>query len=286
MTQYIGLVGYPLGHSVSPVFQQKALDYYGLDICYQAWETPPDELANVVASLNQPDRLGMNVTVPHKEAVLAFLDRTDEAATVSRAVNTIVKENGSLVGHNTDSSGFLRALREDGGFDPKGTKVLVLGAGGAARGVVYALFTAGAGFLGIAGRNGKRVRMMAESFMGDAKRYDSRITMGEWRREGLAQVLSWYDLVVNTTPMGMLGGPAEGESPLNGVGVPSSIFVYDLVYNPVDTPLLKQARAAGARSLGGLPMLVYQGAEAFQLWTGKDAPVEVMMEAAKGALQE
>ncbi|HLC30336.1 MAG TPA: shikimate dehydrogenase, partial [Dehalococcoidia bacterium] len=188
MTQYIGLIGYPLGHSVSPVFQQKALDYYDLDICYQAWETPPEELADVAASLNHPDRLGMNVTVPHKEAVLAFVDRTDEAATVSRAVNTIVKEKGSLVGYNTDSSGFLRALREDGGFDPKGTKVLVLGAGGAARGVVYALFTAGAGFLGIAGRNGKRVRMMAESFMGDAKRYDSRITMGEWRREGLAKI--------------------------------------------------------------------------------------------------
>ncbi|MBI2888182.1 MAG: shikimate dehydrogenase [Chloroflexi bacterium] len=286
MTQYLGIIGYPLGHSISPVFQQAALDHHGLDICYQAWETPPEELPAAVDALRQPDRLGMNVTVPHKEAVLPYLDRTDDAATAIRAVNTVVKEDGRLVGYNTDCSGFLRALREDAGVKPEGLKVLVLGAGGAARAVLYGLVANKAGFVGVASRNGKRVRIMVESMMGVAKEYDARITMGEWRREGMAAILPWYDLVVNTTPMGMLHGEAEHQSPLDGVAIPSKLFVYDLVYNPTETPLLRQAREAGCRTLGGLPMLVYQGAAAFQLWTEREAPVDVMFAAARNALRE
>lgn len=284
MTQYIGLIGYPLGHAISPAFQQAALDHYGLDVCYQAWETPPEDVPAVLASLRGPDRLGMNVTVPHKESVVSLLDRTDEAASTIGAVNTVAKENGRLVGYNTDCTGFLRALREDGGVDPQGARALVLGAGGAARAVVYALVTAKADFIAVAGRNGKLVRIMVDSFKTTAERHGVRVSVGEWRREGMAVALPWYDLVVNATPMGMLHSPAEGESPLEGVDITPKSFVYDLVYNPAETPLLRQARAAGCRTLGGLPMLVYQGAEAFRLWTGREPPLEMMFAAARKAL--
>ena len=286
MTQYIGLIGYPLGHSISPVFQQAALDHYGLDIRYQAWETPPDEVPAVVASLRLPDRLGMNVTVPHKETVLPLLDRTDPAATAIRAVNTVVKENGLLVGYNTDCTGFLQALREDGGVNPQDTKALILGAGGAARAVLYALITAKAGLVAVTGRNGERARIMVQGFMKTAQEHGVRVTTEQWGSEGVAASLSEYDIVVNTTPMGMLHSPAEGESPLAGIAIPPKTFVYDLVYNPSETPLLRQAREAGCQTLGGLPMLVYQGAAAFQLWTGQEAPLDVMFAAARKALGE
>ncbi len=286
MTQYLGLIGYPLGHSISPVFQQKALDHYGLDIKYESWETPPEDLADVVASLNHPDRLGVNVTVPYKQAVLQYIDRTTAAASESNAVNTIVKENGQLVGHNTDCVGFIRALKEDAGFDVKGAKVLVLGVGGAARGVLYALISEHPGLIAVAGRNGHNARVCAEAFMAEAQRQGTRVTIGRWWKEGMRQDIGFYDMVVNTTPMGMRGNAAENESPLDSVDIPPKQFVYDIVYNPAETPLIKQAKAAGARHLGGLPMLVYQGAAAFELWTGKTAPVDVMMAAAKEALAE
>ena len=286
MTKYLGLIGYPLGHSISPVFQQKALDHGGLDIKYESWETPPEDLADAVASLNHPDRLGANVTVPYKQAVLQYIDRTTAAATEINAVNTIVKENGHLVGHNTDCIGFIRALKEDAGFDVKGAKVLVLGIGGGARGVTYGLICEGASLIAIAGRHGHNARVFAESFMAEGLRRGTRVTIGEWWKEGMRRTLGFYDMVVNTTPMGMLGNAAENESPLDGVDIPPKQFVYDIVYNPAETPLIKQAKAAGARHLGGLPMLVYQGAAAFELWTSKTAPLDVMMAAAKGALRE
>lgn len=283
MTQYIGLIGYPLGHSVSPVFQQAALDHCGLDVRYQAWETPPEELRDVVASLHLPERLGMNVTIPYKQDVLPLLNFTDDAATAIGAVNTIAKDDGRLMGYNTDAPGFLRALTE-AGVDPKGARVLVLGGGGAARGVVYGLITAEAGFISVAGRTGKRIRIMVESFMGVAREHGVRITIGEWRREGLAQALGWYDIVVNATPLGMRGGPEPDTSPLEGIDITPKTFVCDLVYNPSETPLLRQARAAGCSVLDGLPMLVYQGAAAFERWTGREAPIDVMFAAARSAL--
>lgn len=284
MTKYLGLIGYPLGHSVSPAFQQAALDHCDLDIKYQAWETPPEELRDVVASLNHPDRLGMNVTVPYKQAVMPLIDKATAAVEEIGAVNTIVKESGQLVGHNTDCVGFIQALKQEGGFDPKGAKILVLGIGGGARGVTYGLICEGASLIAIAGRHGHNARVFAESFMAEGLRRGTRVTIGEWWKEGMRRTLGFYDMVVNTTPMGMRGNAAENESPLDGVDIPPSQFVYDIVYNPAETPLIKQAKAVGARYLGGLPMLVYQGAASFELWTGKTAPVDVMMAAAKQAL--
>lgn len=282
--QYLGIVGYPLGHSISPVFQQAALDHYGLAIRYQAWETPPERVPEVVASLRGPDRLGMNVTVPHKEAVVPLLDGLDATAAAIGAVNTVVKQDGRLVGYNTDCTGFLRALKEDGSFDPTGARALVLGAGGAARAVVYALLTAKVGFLGIAARNMGRARALRQSFGDLARQAGIVVFTEEWGNQSFALAVPTYHLIINTTPMGMRHNPAEHESPLGGLDINPSSFVCDLVYNPEETPLLRQAQKTGCRTLGGLPMLVYQGAAAFELWTGKEAPIGVMKAAAQQAL--
>ncbi|MSQ27649.1 MAG: shikimate dehydrogenase [Dehalococcoidia bacterium] len=281
LPQHIGVIGFPLRHTLSPIFQQAALDFYGLDIRYEAWETPPDRLPQVVASLRRPDRLGMNVTIPHKQAVAALLDRIDPVAAAIGAVNTVAKADGVLVGYNTDCTGFIDALRADGGFEPAGRSALVLGAGGSARAVVYGLLTAGALRVGIAARRPEAAVELQRAFAAGVGR--DRTVVEPWGAAIEAR-LPAYDLVVNTTSMGMLHGAAAAESPLGGVRIPSGVLVYDLVYNPSETPLMRQARAAGARAAGGLSMLVYQGAVGFELWTGRKPPLELMMQAARRAL--
>src|SRR3990172_1548085 len=160
--KYVGVIGYPLKHSLSPAFQQAALDHLGLDIRYEAWPTPPDSLAETVAGLRAPDRLGANVTIPHKEAVIPFLDELDDLARRVGAVNTIANRQGRLYGCNTDVERFLRALREDGSFDPAGSRVLVAGAGGAARAVVVALVEAGAASITVINRTFSRATRLVE----------------------------------------------------------------------------------------------------------------------------
>ena len=279
MTLAVGIIGYPLGHSISPAFQQAAFDFYGMDARYMVWETPPDGLAQRMQALRIPDTLGANVTVPHKEAVRPYLDRLANAAQRTGAVNTIVSRDGALEGHNTDVTGFLRALKEDGGFDPAGKRVLLLGAGGAARAVAYALVDAGMASIAIANRTVERAQRLVDGLGNDA--ISEAVSL---ERAALASQDGW-DLIVNCTSLGMLHGSGEGQSPLPVNIIPSNTLVYDLVYNPQETPLLQEARKAGARALGGLPMLVYQGAEAFQLWTGKEAPLKVMFGAARQALE-
>ncbi len=280
--EYAAVIGYPLGQSISPVFQQAALDHCGLAVRYERWETRAEELPQAVMRLRRPDHLGANVTVPHKEAVIPLLDGLEQTAAGIGAVNTIAKVDGRLRGHNTDAPAFLRSLREEGGMDPSGKRALVIGAGGSARAVVYALATAGAAFIGIAARNPDRARAVRQGLQA-ASKYN-RVFVEEWGSEPLALAVPTYDLVVNCTPVGMRHGKDEERSPLGEVDISSNTFVYDLVYNPPETPLLKRAAAAGCLTLGGLPMLVYQGAAAFELWTGREAPLEVMKRAAEGAL--
>ena len=279
MTLAAGIIGYPLGHSISPAFQQAAIDFYGMDARYVVWETPTEDLPQRIQALRAPDTLGANVTVPHKEAVRPYLDRLVDAAQRTGAVNTIVSRDGALEGHNTDVTGFQRALKEDGGFDPAGKRALLLGAGGAARAVAYALVEAGVTSIAIANRTVERAQRLV-----DALGSDAILEAVSLERAALASQDGW-DLIVNCTSLGMLHGLSEGQSPLHSDVIPSHALVYDLVYNPQETPLLRQAREAGARTLGGLPMLVYQGAESFQLWTGKEAPLKVMFDAALRALE-
>jgi shikimate dehydrogenase len=278
----LGIIGFPIAHSISPAFQQAALDYYGIDATYQAWEVAPAAVGEFIRHLRDPNMLGINVTVPHKEAVIPYLDEVDDWATQAGAVNTIVHQGGRLTGHNTDGHGFLKALQEVGSFEPQGRRVLVMGAGGAARGVVLALLREGVGHLTIANRTVERAHRLAQLARGPA--FGGTAQAVPLAGEELAAEAAQAELIVNCTSMGMAHGPDPAGTPLSGQQIPRVALVYDLVYNPLETPLLRAAAQAGARTLGGIHMLVYQGAASFELWTGRPAPVEVMLEAAIRAM--
>ena len=280
MSSVLGIIGAPIGHSISPKFQQAALDYYGIDGTYQAWEVAPPRVEDFIRSLRRPEVLGINVTVPHKRAVIPILDNVDQWATEAGAVNTIVHRDGRLSGHNTDGYGFLRALREAGGFEPQGRRVLVLGAGGAARGVVLALIGEGIGQLIVANRTLARAEALIQ--LARARGVVGQAIPLSWNELSLAAVQS--DLIINCTTIGMTHGPDAKGTPLLLHQIPPTALVYDLVYNPLETPLLREAARAGAGVLGGIHMLVYQGAASFEMWTGKPAPVEVMLNAATQAM--
>jgi shikimate dehydrogenase len=274
----VGLIGHPVGHSISPVFQQAAFDALGLPYRYEAWDTRPEELPAVLDSLRAGERVGANVTVPHKEAVARLIDTRSPEAGATGAVNTVVRAGGRLHGHNTDIPGFLAALREDGGFDPAGVRAVVLGAGGAARAVAYALLSAGAATVRVHNRTPERAAALVAA-LGEA---DGRLTAAGGDAGAAVQ---GCDLIVNCTTLGMAHGPTADASPLAAAAIPPGAFVCDIVANPLVTPLLAAARARGCRTLGGLPMLVRQGAAAFTLWTGQPAPVAVMLAAARRAMR-
>jgi len=291
MSRYIGLIGYPLKHSISPYFQQAALDYYRLDIRYEAWETNPAQLQASVNDLRKPQNVGANVTVPYKEAVLPLLDAVDDLASSIGAVNTIVKKDDKLVGFNTDAYGFIEALDKEGHFDPKGKRVVILGAGGVGRAVGFVLGQRKVASLAITDGIFERARALAESLMryikgasSSSKDLEVNITAFQWQNLSSAKILNNCDLIVHCTTIGMKHSSQEGQSPLSLKVIPKNVLVYDLVYNPWLTPLLRLAQKAGANILGGLPMLVYQGAASFKLWTGKEAPLDIMFNKAKEIL--
>lgn len=286
MTQYIGVIGYPLKHSLSPDFQQAALDYYQLDIHYEVWETEAESLSSAIDQLRQPQNLGANVTVPYKETVLHFIDEVDSLASLVGAVNTIVNRDGKLIGFNTDTHGFLQALREDAKFGPENKRVVILGAGGAARAVGFALLQEKVESLIIINRTSARAEALVDSltkYVTDGKIRTEVIAL-PWQDSRLQETVEHCQLIVNCTTLGMKHPSQEEQSPLTADSIPKDALVYDLVYNPLETPLLRMAREAGADILGGLPMLVYQGAASFKLWTGREAPLDIMFSAAKQAL--
>jgi len=291
MAEYIGLIGYPLKHSISPFFQQAALDHYQFDIRYESWETSPEELELIVAKLREPQNLGANVTTPYKETVLPLLDEVDDLVSSIGAVNTIVKRDNKLLGFNTDAYGFIQALDKEGNFDPRDKQVVILGAGGVARAVSFALVQNKASLLFIANRTLERAETLADNL----KRYirDSSRRSGGLKTEIAA--LPWQSLtsrgtfdhchlIVNCTTMGMKHSSQEGQSPLSIEVIPRGILVYDLLYNPSPTPLLQVAQKAGANILGGLAMLIYQGAVSFELWTERKAPLDIMFSKAREIL--
>jgi shikimate dehydrogenase len=291
MSKCIGLIGYPIKHSISPFFQQAALDYYQLDIRYEAWETAPAQLAEIVNDIRRPKNIGANVTVPYKESVLPLLDEVDKLASSIGAVNTIAKREDRLIGFNTDAYGFIEVLDKEGHFDPKGKKVFVLGAGGVARAVCFALVQRKVASLAITDGIFERVSALAENLMEYTKRASTSprslktdIDTFQWEKLSSTNTLSNCDLIVHCTTIGMKDSPQEGQSPLSLEVIPKNVLVYDVVYNPWLTPLLRLAQKAGANILGGLPMLVYQGAASFKVWTGREAPVDIMVDKAREAL--
>jgi len=291
MSRYIGLIGYPLKHSISPYFQQAALDYYRFDIRYEAWETSQAQLQDIVNNLRKPQNVGANVTVPYKEAVLPLLDEIDDLASSIGAVNTIVKKGDRLLGFNTDAYGFIEALDKEGHFAPEGKQVVILGAGGVARAVGFVLLQRKVASLTITDGIFERASALAENLMkyikgasSSLKNLKSDASAFQWQNLSSARTFDNCDLIVHCTTIGMKDSPQEGQSPLSLEVIPKNVLVYDVVYNPWLTPLLKLAQKAGADILGGLPMLVYQGAASFKLWTGREAPVDIMLSRAKEIL--
>ena len=276
MTKRLGIIGYPIGHSISPIFQQAALDALGIDATYEKWEVTSEGVGDFVNGLRAPDSWGINITLPHKQAVIPLLDEVDEWATAAGAVNTIVNHDGRLTGHNTDGPGFLRALLVETGYDPKGTRALILGAGGAARGILLALARGGVDSLVIANRTMERAETLAKLAVENGVKTEAIPIAGNV----LIKAAASADLIVNCTSVGMSHGPDEQGTPLTAAQIPASAIVNDVVYTPLETPLLREAAAAGATALGGLHMLVYQGVLSFQMWTGQEAPADVMLAAA------
>jgi shikimate dehydrogenase len=275
---HVGLIGNPIAHSFSPRFQQAAFDALAIQARYDLWQTPESELIIRVRLLCSQRYLGANVTIPYKEAVLPLLDIVDPLAARIGAVNTIVHHDGYLRGYNTDAPGLLRALHEQGvgilqadneRVSLKGYTAVLLGAGGAARGAAFALASADVERLIIVNRHLERAQRLASDVKQSYKGPIFSLNDPEFL------IPHPHSLIINATSLGM----HEDISPLPVeilARFAPDTFVYDMIYNPMQTRLLCQALAIGLRASNGLSMLLHQGALSFTLWTGQHAPLDVM----------
>lgn len=269
----IFLIGDPVGHSLSPVMQNAAFRACGLDWQYELLETPRTQLGETVSRLRTNGFVSANVTIPHKEAVIEFLDDLTDHARQVGAVNTIIKRDDKLIGENTDVYGFTQALRE-ASVELRGARAAILGAGGAARAAAFALAEHGAARIAIMNRTEKRAVKLVNDLCAHFPNLAVEVNS--------IAALATADLVVNATSVGM--SPNENASPMRWA-FPPGVVAIDLVYRPLHTKFLRDAERAGARPIGGVSMLVHQGAAAFKLWTGQDAPVELMLDATMKTLR-
>jgi shikimate dehydrogenase len=272
----LGLIGYPIGHSLSPKIHTAALQACGLQGDYSLFPVQPDDkqgLKDLLARVRAGELHGLNVTIPHKQNVIDFLDELTPTAQAIGAVNTIYMRENKLIGDNTDASGFIADLNQFLSKSQSSIKnrnlAIVLGAGGSARSVVYALLNDG-WHVTITTRRLEQAQQLAASF---SDSYIHVIPLEDIR-------LSTFDLLVNTTPIGMT--PNVDQSPLpEKMILPSNVFIYDLVYNPRETKLVRDARARGLNATAGLGMLIEQAALGFELWTGYKMPSEIFRSAAE-----
>ena len=270
MTNRVVLIGHPVAHSFSGGMQQAAFDALGIDARYELWDRRPLDLADAIAELRGDDFLGANITVPHKEHVVPLVDRLTEEAQAIGAVNVIARDGKKLVGHNTDVAGFKSALDKLVGRQKMPRHAVVLGAGGAARAVVYALITGGFQRVVVFNRHLHRAEGMVRHFGKSAAHMDLRAM--PWHESILEAELAKTKLVVNASSIGM----TAGETPVPAELLPPDLLVMDLIYNPPQSQFLKDAAAARDVILNGEHMLLQQGARSFELWTGKAAPLDVM----------
>jgi shikimate dehydrogenase len=268
-TKICALIGDPVEHTMSPAMHNAAFKKLGLDYLYIPLRVAPGELPQAVAGLKALNVAGFNVTIPHKVAVMPLLAGLDPLAEKIGAVNTVVNKDGKLRGYNTDAEGFFRVLLEQG-ISPQGKNIVLLGAGGAARAIAYILAEKGAR-LTILNRRQELdwAENIAQFILDDLQKEVKVFELGD-----IAKALPGADLLVNATSVGM--SPAENESPAPAALLDKVPVVFDIVYNPLKTRLLKEAAAAGAQTISGIDMLAWQGALSFEKWTGKAAPVDLM----------
>ncbi|MDZ7269945.1 MAG: shikimate dehydrogenase [candidate division KSB1 bacterium] len=259
----LAVIGDPIAHSLSPLLQRHLIEHFGLPFRYEALRVTAAQLPGLVARLRNGELAGVNVTLPHKQAMVPLLDDLVAPAHRIAAVNTVVCERGLLLGHNTDVPGFARSLQA-AGIAVRQETVLLLGAGGAAAAVLLALLEAGVDLIYISNRDASRPqRLLARlSPAGQAK-----VRLISWPQRLELLQLPAVTLVINATSAGMW--PRVEISPVPADLLHAGLTVVDLVYNPVTTRLLREAHAAGARTLSGLPMLIYQGVAALELWSGQ-----------------
>jgi shikimate dehydrogenase len=272
MTKRIVLIGHPVAHSLSGAMQQAAFDALGIDAQYEMWDRAPIQLIEAIGELRTEEFLGANVTIPHKERVVAQVERLTEDAQATGAVNTITKEGKKLVGHNTDVAGFKVALDKLVGRQKMPRQAVVLGAGGGARAVIHGLIREGFQRIVVFNRHLHRAEGLVRHFGRSASHMDLRAM--PWHESIIESELAKTKLLVNATSIGLKD---DDVSPIPGEILPPDLLVLDLIY--ARTRLLHDAEAAGCSVMDGELMLLHQGAAAFALWTGKDAPLETMHEA-------
>jgi len=279
VTKKVGIIGYPLDHSLSPIFQQAAFDDLNIDLSYEAWPLQLEEIPNFMQNLRVKPILGLNVTIPYKEIVIKYLDDIHVDALSIGAVNTIVNSAGTLVGYNTDIIGFSRSLDDFIDIDTIGKTALILGAGGVARAALKTLILKGFGEIVIANRTEERAKKMAIEF----SQNNVKINTIDIKDHDLASISKKSSLIVNCTSVGMRGSD-QSFAYLEYSDIPKDSFVYDMIYNPSYTPLMQLADLAGAKFSNGLSMLINQGVESFKLWTGQEPDFDIMFESAQNQM--
>jgi len=275
MIKLVGIFGDPIDHVASPRMHNLAFTYLGIDMVYVAFKVKPEDLKAAVESIKVLGIAGVNVTVPHKENIMKYLDEVDPFAKFIGAVNTIKNNDGKLIGYNTDANGFISSIKGEGEFEPRGKKVIIIGAGGAARAIAFAL----------AQRKAKEITLCdviqgkAEKLAADLKNnFESEIYIKNKDSEEFKEYIKTTDLIVNASPVGM--SPNVEKTPIDDFDIISDKhFVYDVIYRPRKTKFLVEAEKKGAKVLGGGGMLIGQAVEAFKIFTGKEAPYDIMSRA-------
>jgi shikimate dehydrogenase len=268
-TKVCGVIGDPIEHTLSPLMHNASFEELKLDFKFLAFKVKAEEVGNAIAGMRALNILGLNVTMPHKKAVIPYLDEVDKAAQTVNSVNTILNKNGRLLGFNSDGLGALNALKANG-VHPEGKKIVLLGSGGAARAIAYT-FAQEVDELIILNRTVKQAEDYAKLL---EKLSIKKVSADALSPNTLRESLEDCDVLVNATSVGMKPNPDQ--SPVPPQLLKPNLAVMDIVYNPLETKLAKDAKAAGAKIVNGVEMLIYQGAASFEIWTGSKAPVEVM----------
>jgi len=271
-TDIYGIFGHPVKHSLSPDMHNSAFNTLRLNSVYVAFDIDPESIEEAARAIRVMGIRGINITIPHKQTIIPYLDEVSPDAKLTGAVNTVKNENGRLSGYNTDVGGFLRAIREDLDFSPEGNTLFLIGAGGAARAVLSAFCMNGGAVVYITDIIKDKALELANQFKANFQ----NITIETVDQNLIEQKFNEADILVNASPAGM-DGVGSLDIPLTSLN--KNAVVYDLVYKPPDTNLLKEAKQLGHKASGGLSMLLYQGAESFEIWTGENAPVEIMKKA-------
>ena len=263
----IGLIGHPVGHSMSPIMHNAMFKALHLNYHYVAFDVQPTNLKEAIAGIRALQIKGLNVTIPHKVAILPFLDEISEEAKVIGAINTVHNVEGRLIGYNTDGDGYIQSLLEETGASLKHKKIVLLGAGGAAKGIAYAFSKHSIGQLTIINRDLNKANQLADLVARNLPVYCSTYHEAE-------EIIRQADIIVNTTSIGMF--PKIEERILEKEWIQPHHLISDIIYNPLETQLLKDAKAKGAITHSGLGMFIYQGALAFKIWTGQEANPALM----------